>query len=170
VVQIYAVGLKALATQFKALPSALNRSLGERMSNFARDTIMEESLLRCPKKTGALRSTGRVRRTKTTPNEIRIRLSYGGRTPGSSKHFVQGAKIKPVVEYAHALHENTYKTYSEPNTGPKYLEDPIKNNKADMARVIRSGVQEATMSVFSGAFKPTKWGKGATPSLSTYGQ
>jgi hypothetical protein len=155
VVQIYAVGLKALATQFKALPRTLDVTLGKRMRNFAHDTIMKESLRKCPKDTGALRSTASVRRTKTSPNEIRIRLAYGGRTPGSSIHFKQGAKIKPYVNYAHRLHENTYENYTEPGTGPKYLEDPINNHKADMGRIIRSGVQESVMTVFSGAAKPT---------------
>jgi hypothetical protein len=162
VFKIYAVGVKALATQFKALPSTLDKTLGERMRNYANGTIMEESLRRCPRKTGALRSTGIVRRTKTTPNEIRIRLSYGGRTNPASKHIVSGAKVKPVVTYAHRLHENTYEHYTEPGTGPKYLEEPIMDHKDGMERVIRSGVREAVMTVFSGAFKK--------PSLSTFGQ
>ena len=147
--RIHAVGLKALATQFAALPKAMNVQLGKRMRDYAKDPIMEDSLQMCPKDTGALRSTNSVRRTKTNPNVIQIRLSYGGRTPGSSKHFEQGAKIKPVVEYAHRLHEHTYKNYSEPGTGPKYLEIPILNHKIPMERIIRSGVQEAVVSVFS---------------------
>lgn len=161
-IQIYAVGLKALATQFAALPRTLDKTLGERMRKYANDTIMEESLLMCPKKTGALRSTKSVRRTKTTPDLIRIRLAYGGKTNPASKHFVSGAKIKAYVNYAHVLHENTYENYSEPGTGPKYLEQPILNHKDEMGRVIRSGVQEAVMTVFS-KIAPRK------PMLSTLG-
>jgi len=149
VVKIHAVGLRAFATRFHALPRVLSINLGKRMRGFAVDPIMKQSLRICPKKTGALRSTWKVRRTKTTPDHIRIQLSYGGRTPGSSEHFVQGAKIKPMVDYAHVLHENLYKTYSEPGTGPKYLEQPINNNLGELKKLIRASVRESVLSVFS---------------------
>ena len=59
------------------------------------------------------------------------------------------AKIKSTVEYAHRLHEHMYKNYTEPGTGPTYLEEPVMDHKVFMGRVIRYGVQIATMTVFA---------------------
>lgn len=149
---IQAVGVKALATQFKRLPIRVNETLARRLEKYAKDTIMEESVRRCPKDTGALRSTNKVRRlllgSVSAPTQLGIELSYGGPTPGSSEHFVEGAKIKPYVDYAWILHERTYRSYSEPGTGPKYLEQPIMNHMMSLERIVRSGVQEATLSAF----------------------
>lgn len=151
---IKAVGVKALATQFNELPTTVNATLARRLEKYAKDPIMEESVRRCPKDTGALRSTNKVRRLKlgTGPSRAAVELSYGGPTPGSSEHFVEGAKIKPYVDYAWLLHERTYRSYSEPGTGPKYLEQPIMDHMMSLERIVRSGVQEATLSVFRRSF------------------
>lgn len=151
---IRAIGIRALSTQFHQLPSRVSTELGARIKDFSERSIMKESLRMCPKETGALRSTNNVRQIKARSTEVQVELSYGGRTPGSSEHFESGAKITPYVEYAWLLHEETYKNYTTPGTGPKYLEIPILNNRMDLERIIRSGVQTATLAVFMRGKQP----------------
>lgn len=153
-ITLHVVGVNAISSKIKTLPKTLTPELGKRIRAYASDPIMKESVEMCPKDSGALRSTNQVRRTKTTPSFIAVRLSYGGRTPGSSPHFVTGRKIKPVVEYAHRLHEHLYKSYSKPNTGPKYLEKAVMNHKDAIEKIIGSEVRQALLRVFSSARTP----------------
>lgn len=80
---------------------------------------MAVSKERVPVKHGHLRSTGKVEKPVWDGNEVSVTMGYGGPSDDGA-----------YVDYAGAVHEmmDSSVHWTTPGTGPKYLENPIKED------------------------------------------
>ena len=92
-----------------AIPAAGARGLQKGAAFLLRDAVLEPPTV--PKKLGNLRRTQQVNKPKISPKEISVEAGF-------------------AADYAAKVHEmpNTY-NYTEPGSGPKYLESKLIRNK-----------------------------------------
>jgi hypothetical protein len=95
------------------------------------EEIMAASKEVVPVDTGNLMNSGHVRLPEEFNNEINVKLGYGG----------------PAAGYALAVHENLNPNvnWKRPGSGPKYLENPLKERQdaipGRIAAAARRGVK-----------------------------
>jgi hypothetical protein len=85
------------------------------------DLILERALPLTPMESGKLRESGRVEMTGTGKN-IQVRVAFGN----------------DDVNYAAVVHEdlNSDKHFTEPGTGPKFLEQAVNESKDEIETLI----------------------------------
>lgn len=84
---------------------------------------------RVPVDTGALMNSGYVALPEDNGTEISVTMGYGGQS----------------VDYALVVHENMnpHVHWKRPGSGPKYLENPLKESQDKMPDVVGDAVQKA---------------------------
>lgn len=107
------IGASALKKRLLALANGVAKEAGRALYEEGL-VIMKESVRRCPLEFGPLRASATVHPPDVSGRDVSVTLSYGG----------------PSARYALAVHERMGPTnWSEPGTGPKYLEGPVLEAK-----------------------------------------
>lgn len=106
----------------------LEQAVSGRLFRFC-ERVMGVSKERVPVLTGALMNTGTVSIPYKEGNAIVVDLSYGSQS----------------VDYALAVHENMDANvhWTRPGSGPKYLENPVKEMQGELPDELADAAREA---------------------------
>lgn len=121
----FSLNLGNLESKLRSAIPAAREEVKREMYQFASE-VMAVSQERVPVDTGALMSTGRVEVPIDDGTEVVVTLGYGSLSVG----------------YALAVHENmsAQVNWQRPGSGPKYLENPLKEVQHTLPGRVRDAV------------------------------
>jgi len=118
---------------------------GQALKEFARDVIMMESAIECPRKTWTLVNSGYVEEPITTALGISVKFGYGG-----PEDKMNPITHKMASEYMIIVHEDLYpKGVVHPVGKSKFFEDPVRRNEQLLLEHLGSRVR-STMNIKPG--------------------
>ena len=119
------LGLERLQQRFQVAAPAIRAEVAQELFVFGSE-VMKASLLIVPVLTGALMSTGKVEPPDFQGDEVKVTLGYGDEAVG----------------YALYVHEDMSNVnFTRPGSGPKYLENPLKERQDKLPGRITEAVK-----------------------------
>jgi len=121
-------GLDAMQSKMDQLMPAITREVSEELYVFAND-VKEASQMVVPVDTGALMNSATVKGPNKEGDVITVTIGYGG----------------VAVGYALKVHEDLdpHIRWKRPGSGPKYLENPLKERQEKLPQFLAQAVQRA---------------------------
>ncbi len=139
-------GLDRLSDKLLAAVPAAKAEVSGVVYRFAEE-VMSISKERVPVDTGALMSTGKVTLPVVEGEEITVTLGYGDESVGYALY------VHEALEGARAPSDNWSWTkkaaaggqiaWTRPGSGPKYLENPVKENQDRLPGLVRDAIVDA---------------------------
>lgn len=128
----FVTGIQRTARNLKALQRVILRESGKGARDYLLDTILDAQANFVPVDTGALRSSGFVKKIKWKgDDEFRVRAGFG-------QDSVLNPKTgNPTSDYAWVQHE------TNPNGKSKYLSQPARKNIPKLKTNIESRIQKS---------------------------
>jgi hypothetical protein len=119
-------GLAGFRSKVQSAAANLPQNLGKALYQFGEE-VMAVSKERVPVDTGALMGSGFVTPPEHSGSVISVTVGYGG----------------PSVNYALAVHEdmNPKRHWRRPGSGPKFLENPLKEKQNELRQRAADGVK-----------------------------
>lgn len=136
-------GLDALAKKLENAAKILESAVGREMYIFAEE-VMTASKLVVPVKTGTLMNTGHVELPQSTPQGVIIQLGYGGPAAPYALYVheaLEGA-VPPSAHWSWTkkVAGGGQIAWTRPGSGPKYLENPLKEKQDELPPRIKNAV------------------------------
>jgi len=139
-------GLDKLSERLRqAIPRA-RKNVARELYLFAEE-VMAISKERVPVDTGALMSTGKVMPPEDDDGKISVVMGYGDESTNYALYVheaLEGARPpSPNWSWTKKVAAGGQIAWSRPGSGPKYLENPLKENQDKLPGRIRDAVVEA---------------------------
>jgi hypothetical protein len=118
-------GLDDLKSKIQNAANELPRNAGAALYQFAEDVMSVSKDERVPVDTGRLMNSGYVALPQQEGNVISVTMGYG-------------------TDYALKVHEDmdAHVHWKRPGSGPKFLENPLKESEANLAPVVGDAVKQ----------------------------
>ena len=124
------LGLDRLKQRFQAAAPGIRQEVKSELMVFAEE-VMAASKLIVPVDTGALMNTGKVQPPVATDDEVSVTLGYGDESVGYALYVheeMASPKGNPIV-------------WTRPGSGPKYLENPLRERQDKLPGRITEAVK-----------------------------
>jgi len=126
------VGLKEAVANIRDAASRLGTEISREVYQFAEE-VMTESKLRVPVKTGTLMNSGHVEPPVQQGGRITVKLGYGGAAAPYALYVheaLEGAvPPSPSWSWTKKVAAGGQIAWTRPGSGPKYLENPLKERQ-----------------------------------------
>jgi hypothetical protein len=146
VINLQITGLKELADKLRTAGKGLEAEVGRELYQFGEE-VMTASKLVVPVRTGTLMNTGQVQPPATEGVQVVVRLGYGGPAAPYALYVheaLEGAQSpNPSWSWAKDVAHGGEIHWTRPGSGPKYLENPLKERQGELPRRIRDAVMRA---------------------------
>ena len=143
-------GLKELADKLDNAAKLLSDAIGREMYIFAEE-VMTASKMVVPVKTGTLMNTGHVELPVKQAGKVVVQMGYGGPAAPYALYVheaLEGAvPPSPNWSWTKKVARGGQIAWTRAGSGPKYLENPLKERQDELPGRIKDAVVE----VFKGA-------------------
>jgi len=128
-----------LINNLKAVLNNAKAEAGRALYEFAKDVIMIESAVECPRKTFTLVNSGYVKEPEHYLDRVSVECGYGG-----PEDKMNPKTHKMASEYMIIVHEDLYpKEVVHPVGKSKFFEDPVRRNEQLLLEHLGSRVRMA---------------------------
>jgi len=145
-VEFKITGLDKLANKLRGAEAQLRVEIGKTLYQFGEE-VMTASKLVVPVLTGTLMNTGHVDLPADSGAMITVTLGYGGPAAPYALYVheeMQGAvPPSPNWSWTKAVAAGKQIQWTRPGSGPKYLENPLKEMQDQLPGRIRDAVKRA---------------------------
>jgi hypothetical protein len=145
-VTVRITGLREAVGKLQGAPKRLEGEVGRALYQFAED-VMTESKLRVPVLTGTLMSTGHVDPPKTEGGKVVVDMGYGGPAAPYALYVheaLEGARPpNPNWSWYKKVARGGQISWTRPGSGPKFLENPMKEKSDQLPGRVRDAVMRA---------------------------
>jgi hypothetical protein len=143
-------GLDALAKKLDNAAKTLDDAVGRAVYIFGEE-VMTASKLVVPVKTGTLMNTGHVEPPRKEGDRVVVQMGYGGPAAPYALYVheaLEGA-VPPSANWSwtKAVQAGKQIQWTRPGSGPKYLENPLKERQDQLP----GRVKDAVMKTLKGA-------------------
>jgi len=139
-------GLQQAAQGLEGIPKKVRDSVGRELFQFAEE-VMAVSKTRVPVKTGTLMNTGHVDPPVNEATSVFVTFGYGGPAAPYALYVheaLEGAvPPNPAWSWAKAAAAGKQIQWTRPGSGPKYLENPLKEKQDELPARIKAAIHSA---------------------------
>jgi hypothetical protein len=142
-IELKITGLDRFADKLRNAAKELNNAIGREMYLFAEE-VMSASKMVVPVKTGTLMNTGHVELPVIEGRSVTVRMGYGGPAAPYALYVheaLEGAvPPSPSWSWTKKVAAGGTIAWTRPGSGPKYLENPLKERQDQLPDRVKSAV------------------------------